>query len=60
MTINKQLPLGCQIVWNYFATRHDKGEVDGASVLMKRELRKEPLKPHGLKIQNAKEVVSFM
>jgi hypothetical protein len=45
MMISEQLPLGCQIVWNYFAMGHGKGEVDGAGVLLKRELRKEQLKP---------------
>ncbi len=32
--INEQLPSRCQLVWNYFATKHGKGEVDGASVLL--------------------------
>jgi hypothetical protein len=55
MTISEQLPSGCQIVWNYFATRHGRGEVDGASVLLKKELCKEQQKLQGLKIQNAKK-----
>jgi hypothetical protein len=58
--VNEQLPLGCQILWNYFATRHGKGEVDGASSLLKRELHKVQIKPQGFKIQNANETVSFL
>jgi hypothetical protein len=29
------------MTWNYFATGHDKGEVDGARALLKQELKKE-------------------
>jgi hypothetical protein len=28
------------MTWNYFATGHDKGEVDGAGVLLKQEFKK--------------------
>jgi hypothetical protein len=47
MTVCQQCPVGCQIVWSYFATRHGKGEVDGAGTLLKRELCKEQIKPSG-------------
>ncbi len=30
-----------QLVWNFFITRHGKGEVDGARALLKWEVRKE-------------------
>ncbi len=60
LTVSEQLPFGCQIIWSYFTTEHGKGKVDGASALLKRELHKEQLKPQGLKIQNAKEVVTFL
>jgi hypothetical protein len=33
------------MLWNYFAIGHGKGEVDGVSALLKRELRKEQIKP---------------
>jgi hypothetical protein len=44
--------------WNYFATRHGKGETDGASSLLERELHKEQIKTQGFKIQNANEAIS--
>jgi hypothetical protein len=43
--INEQLLTNCQMLWNYFATRHGKGGVDGASALLKRKLHKEQIKP---------------
>ncbi len=60
LIVSAHLPLGYQILWNYFAIGHGKGEVDGACALLKRELRKEQIKPQGVKIQNAKEAVSFL
>lgn len=39
------ISFGCQIVWNYFAIGHGKGEVDGARTLLKREVCKEQIKP---------------
>ena len=36
-TASPKLPGGCQLAWNYFATGHGKGEVDGAGALLKRE-----------------------
>jgi hypothetical protein len=54
------LPNGCQMMWNFFATRHGKGEVDGAGALFKQEVRSEQIKPHGLKLQNIAEVVAFL
>jgi hypothetical protein len=41
------------LLWNYFTTGRGKGEVDGIGALLKQKLRKEQLKPQGLKIQNA-------
>jgi hypothetical protein len=37
----KDLLDGCEMVWNFFATSHGKGEIDGARVLLKREVGKE-------------------
>jgi hypothetical protein len=39
---------------------HGKGEVDGAGALMKRELRKEQIKPGGQRIHNVEDVVQFL
>jgi hypothetical protein len=39
-----QLPFGYQMVWNYFATSHGKGEVDGVGALLGWEIRKEQIK----------------
>jgi hypothetical protein len=60
MTINEQLPSRYQLVWNYFSMGHGKSKVNGISVLLKKELRKEQAKFQGLKIQNAKEMISFL
>jgi len=45
--MSNELPKGCQMFWNYFASGHGKGEVDGADALLKRELFKEQLKSNG-------------
>jgi len=45
------------MIWNFFATGHGKGEVDGSRVLLKRELRQEQINPHGQKLQNTIECV---
>jgi hypothetical protein len=45
--------------WNYFASGHGKGKVDGVGALLKHEIRKEQIKPHVCKLQNAKDVVTF-
>jgi hypothetical protein len=45
------------MIWNFIVTRHGKGEVDGSGALLTRELRKEQIKPHGKKLQNANECV---
>jgi hypothetical protein len=47
------------MLWNFFATCHGKGEVDGARALFKREAKKEQLKSKGQKIQNVIKVVAF-
>jgi hypothetical protein len=46
--------------WNYFASGHGKGEVDGAGALLKQEIRADQLKPDGAKLQNAFEIVEFL
>jgi len=35
------------MIWNFFATSHGKGKVDGTRVLLKRKARKEQIKPQG-------------
>jgi hypothetical protein len=44
--------------WNYFASGHGKGEVDGGSTFLERKIHKEQIKPQTCKIQNA-HVVTF-
>jgi hypothetical protein len=44
---------------NYFASGHGKEKVDSASALLKRKIRKEQIKPHACKLQNAKDFVTF-
>jgi hypothetical protein len=51
---------GCQMCWNYFASGHGKGEVDGAGALLKREICKEEMDCDGRKLQNAAEIVQFL
>ena len=48
------------MMWNFFATGHRKGQVDGARTLFKWEVHKEQIKPHDLKLQNIGEVVAFL
>lgn len=60
LTKASNLPLGCEMVWNFFATGHGKGEVDGAGALLKREVRVEQIKPNSVRLQNAQEVVEFL
>jgi hypothetical protein len=48
------------LTWNYFASGHGNGEVDAVGALCKQEIRKEQVKPDGLKLQNAHEVVSYL
>jgi len=47
---------GCQMIWNFFATGHGKGEVNGARALLKWEVQKKQIKPQGKKLQNAIEI----
>ena len=60
LTSSATLLDGCQMSWNYFGSGHGKGEVDGASALLKREIRMEQLKPDGRKLQSAAEIVQFL
>jgi hypothetical protein len=45
--------------WNYFASGHGKGKIDGVGALLKCEIHKEQIKPHVCKLQNVKDVVTF-
>jgi hypothetical protein len=47
-------------VWNYFATGHNKSEVDGAEALMKKELCKEKIKLGEQRIHNTKDAARFL
>jgi hypothetical protein len=48
------------MIWNYFSTSHGKGEVNGASALLKREIRKKLIKPNPKKFQFTFDVVNFL
>jgi hypothetical protein len=50
LKIFDDLPIGCEIIWNFFAIGYGKGEVDGAKTLLKREVRKEYIKRQGKKL----------
>jgi hypothetical protein len=43
--------------WNYFASCHGKGEVDGEGVFLKCDIRKEQIKPQAQRLQNVHDVV---
>lgn len=43
--------------WNYWGSSHGKGPQDGVGACLKQVLQKEQLKPNGILIQNAKDVV---
>jgi hypothetical protein len=60
LTTSTSLTSGCQMSWNYFGSGHGKGEVDGASALLKRQIRIEQIKPQGRKLQNATKIVEFL
>jgi hypothetical protein len=55
-----ELSFGCQIIWNYFAIGHGKGEVDGVATLLKKEVRKEQIKPNVKQLQSAFDAVIFL
>jgi hypothetical protein len=41
ITMYQELEGGMSMTWNYFASGHGKGEVDGCGALLKRKIRKE-------------------
>lgn len=47
-------------MWSFFGLGHDKGPHDSASTMVKWFVQQEQLKPHGVKLQNALEVVQFL
>ena len=48
------------MVWNFFATGHSKGEVDGVGALLKRELRVEQIKLDIVRLQSASDIVAYL
>ena len=48
------------MIWNYFASRHGKGKVDGAGALLNRELSKEQIKPNAKRIQSTQDAVEYL
>jgi hypothetical protein len=60
-TSSATLREGCQMSWNYFASGQGKGEeVEGAGALLKKAIQNEQMKPNGVKLQNAAEIVQFL
>lgn len=51
---------GVEMLWNFFASGHGKGEHDGAGEVIKRALTHEQLKPNGWQLKCAKDVVDFL
>lgn len=51
---------GAHMTWNFSGSGHGKGEHDGAGAVIKRHLTHEQLKPNGVKLQCAHEVVAFL
>jgi hypothetical protein len=58
--VSDKLPEGCKLEWHYWDTGHGKGPHDGVGACLKQMLRKEQLKVDGYKLQNARDVVSFL
>jgi hypothetical protein len=44
------LPIGCEVIWSFFATSHGKCEVDCVGALLKREIKKKKIKLQGKKL----------
>ena len=51
---------GIEMLWSFFASRHGKGEHDGAGAIVKRALTHEQLKPDAWTMKCAEDVVSFL
>jgi hypothetical protein len=45
---------------SFFTTGHGKGEVDGVGAFLKREIKKEQMKPNAEKLDNAFNVVNII
>jgi hypothetical protein len=56
----EDLLVGYDVVWNFSAIGHGKGEIDEVKALLKIEVQKEQIKPQGQKLQNAKEICKFL
>ena len=51
---------GCSMLWNFFGSGHGKGPHDGAGAVVKCFIRREQLKPYGVKLQSARDVVGYL
>ena len=60
LTHTNDLPLGCTMQWNWFGSGHGKGRWDGAGAHVKQALRAEQVKPQGLRLHCASDVVQFL
>jgi hypothetical protein len=57
--ICEKRPKDVEMIWNYFANGHGKGEIDGASVLLKHEIHKEQFRPQAQNLANIHDIVTF-
>jgi hypothetical protein len=48
------------MIWSFFGSSHGKGPHDGACAIVKGFLKKEQQNVHAEKLQNVKEVVTFL
>ena len=60
LTRTSDLDLGCTMQWNWFGSGHGKGRWDGVGAHVKQALRAEQVKPQGLKLHCASDVVHFL
>jgi hypothetical protein len=48
------------MIWSLFGSGHGKGAHDGVGVVVKRFFWREQLNVQGVKLQNVKEVITFL
>jgi len=51
---------GCTMIWSFFGIGHGKGAHDGVGAIIKWFLRQKQLNAHGVPLQNAADIVSFL
>ena len=51
---------GCDLVWNFLASRHYKGEVDSAGALCKPKIQSKQMKLNAQRLKDAIDIVAFL